>query len=618
MKKLLSKNFLPIFLLWCSFSMLGNATDTSQGEEGEIGSNITHRHPAQFKRLETYSSLLPTQRLSLQDAEGIIANHHPSQFKGREKYDPAITEGLRHFFRSSKHQERWLVEHCPVLIPLKDALKIFMDKNGSSKPFTKKLQLEMALREGEKNITPVWLLWAYFRYAASVSEVSEDERDLFMHVVNPHIFTGLLEEDAWQDDFKTLFSIGLADDKDNTTDTSYYSQNMHFDMLDYIEAELFKALPIRMYYPCAGIGKFGLSFLVNRYLEMVFPLGLPSSQLRAHGTKMSQVGFIVHDGLHGDVDPRLSVLKMHVFQETDEFVGKGGGAKDFVKFYVPQVSYTYAALMEGLKYLSFNFLTRLLPAYGYIDFVKTMAGFHIMIHEYPSYETSFYKQHDFEKVLESLVDGTKESLFSKDVWESSYDPLKTSPLDGKSVLSNQKIKEHAFKNYLLGDPRLFISRTYSQYSNSSEKENSIRKKIENVTIKTSPRFIDVNFSFKSGQSLRYTYTTLYHKWLNIEDSLSLLKLTGVVLPKPDILNLGLEESRKTVLTFLKTVRQELGKLLDHFLNRGLFFATYKGGNELSFSDCYFKRHFKQYEKINAVLINALARQSLKDNGKVNQ
>ena len=89
------------------------------------------------------------------------------------------------------------------------------------------------------------------------------------------------------------------------------------------------------------------------------------------------------------------------------------------------------------------------------------------------------------------------------------------------------------------------------------------------TIKESKRFIDLNWHTKNGAEASFSLPTLYHKWLNADDTISLLAYGGIIITKPELDGLKISVQRKEALALLSTINLEVNKLADDFLNTSI-------------------------------------------------
>lgn len=549
------------------------------------------------------------------EAEGLAAQHLPAFFKGREQFKPALVHSYRTFIQTSAQQGNTepFDQHVPALFSAAAELKDYIHQEYQAPlQITDKAQKfldEISMQQSNNNISPVWLIGAYLRYAAALSNIGSDERDLLLHLVNPSVLKSITAtNEAWAAHVGGFHSILIAEDLSDDSKYSHAFSNLHGEIVDLLKDELAKSFPSHTVYPFAGIAKFGVSFLIGCYLDQVFPIGLPPRNNRdnknpGHGTRMSRVTFSIHDVVHADLDPRENSLEKLIYYATDAFVEMGGNGPGFIKFYTPIAVRRYMALMACLKAINHAFLSQLLPYAGKEEYKKAMLGFFLMTHEYAFYNSSSFTNNDLADVIHKLVAGSKSGLLSNEAWESSYDPLQTSPFNGASTFSEAELINYAFNNKLVKDNTVSVGKSFYSLFPQPPREESIRKLVHRAraTPSISGRFIDIEFDLRTGQKKRYTYPTLFLKWHNIDDSLGLLKMAGVKIAKPDIAGLELPEARKVVTKTLNTVRSELMKLIDHFESRATFFATQPGPNGTSMADRYFQWQFKTQTRLDEVI-----------------
>jgi len=570
------------------------------------------------------------------ETEGLAAKHLPSQFIGLKQFNPALLHKYRATVGTTmnnplrNYNVGLLCQHNEALVPLVASLKRFIADENISPAVTLKHAIsqrfidEISRHEKDSDLTLTWMLLIHMRYAVAVSELSADEHDLYKHFVHSNILGGLLEDNAWIDHYKSLFSIATADRNDSSS-SYYYAPNIDHSVSDLIDQELNKHYPAPVILPFVDIAKFGVTFLIQCYLQNVFPLGLPSQKkhdgkLSAHGVRLSSGLFIIHDLLHTIIDPRKKALELHIKKKTDAFAAKDGYAPAFVKSYTPIAVQRLTAIMQCLSMIQHYFMTHLLPRYGKNEYTQAMNGLFFIMHEYPSYNDSLFENNDLEDIIRSLSNGTKKSLLSKSRWGSPEDPLKTSPIDGKSHLgvnedeTKAKIIQYVFSEVLLKNeitilkPRHFdeltaLKLTTKDYEKAKRKK--IRSLIHSVELKQSQRFIDVEFTMKDGNHIKNSYATLYHKWTNMDDSLGLLKMAGIVIAKPKLAGLSIDESRALAQTTLRQVRKQLAGTIDQFRDRAIFFANLKQKDGTSLTECYFQWQFKTQTRLDEVIAKAV-------------
>lgn len=568
-------------------------------------------------------SYSPRYSLSNQEAHALAVQKLPANFKGHNDINLEVVNGYRAFIRNSPNISQIVqVDHVEALKPLTTALKKYILQNPALEPnVTNRFYLEITEREKANKIDPVWLIFVHLRYAAAVSELSKDERNLFKHLVNPQILRGLFESNSWLDHYKAITSIALADDHKNSTGATYTFQNVHYEIGELIDKQILKYFPPTVFYPFPGIGKFGICFLIQSYINQIFPLGLPAAnkndnRIQAHGSKLSRVSFMIHDTLHADVDPRGGTVKAHIINKTEQYYSRGGITIPFVKYYTPLAVKYYIVLMHSLEQIYNKFIQHLLPYYGKNEFQRAMVGFFLIVHELPAYRGDVYSNNDLEDIISSMVKWSKAAQNSKFSWESSFDPLNTSPIDGKSIFCKEQIFRSFVDKHLAKDARILMPSCYYSTSPLPDRAEYIRELVSGYKITNSDRFIDAEIVFRTGQIIKYSLPTLYHKWTNLDDSIGLLKLAGINIIKPDLTGLEREASRKLARDTINQVREQLVILLDDFARKAKFYAIHQFEPQPSLTNKFFTWHFATTTRINATIDKSLEKiKQPKDGGK---
>ncbi len=150
--------------------------------------------------------------------------------------------------------------------------------------------------------------------------------------------------------------------------------------------------------------------------------------------------------------------------------------------------------------------------------------------------------------------------------------------DDDRALLITEAKKFAAKNYVLQIPQQYYTdlRTARE-----ERERKAKLELIKATdVKSSPHFVDVTFTLRTGQKKRYSVSLLAQKWSNADDYLGLLNFAGIAIEKPDIT--GLDEEQKVAsmeATFaqMKKGLSELVREYEHFALE-VFEAPRRGAN----------------------------------------
>ena len=165
----------------------------------------------------------------------------------------------------------------------------------------------------------------------------------------------------------------------------------------------------------------------------------------------------------------------------------------------------------------------------------------------------------FSEAVEALAQETIARLRSEDSWESPYDYFVTSPLTGQAKATDKEIETG------------FLDAT------SSEPDTRIK-------VQRSSRFLEVKSLTSKGYEKITSFATLFHKYQNADDALSLLRYAGIKLDKPDLSEIQNEaDKREKAMAFLGKVCDELCVLINDFQQVALDLSQQKPVRKLDVS-----------------------------------
>lgn len=542
----------------------------------------------------------PTLRPSTWVVENQLASQFPAHFKGIHFYKPELVRPYRHFLQNLKHSDRAYLQPHDSLKYLANSLGKFIASQDQNISAFKTIKAELVSHLRSNTVNAAWLMSACFRSAAAMSRISLDERNVFQHVIKPESETRMYDFS----DQENSVAYWEHFDEIRSLDKISRTENFTFTNLDYsfslkLRQKLKELFPEELYYPFAGVGKFGIALLIKGYLKNEYLLGLPKKRIKAHGTDLSPLSFLMHDLFHGNIDPRLDELLTWLCTEADSHVANGGDAQVFFDW-IPYVVQKYTDLMACFEVIYHEFLTRLLPHYGADEFNKVMVGLFLILHEYPGFNIKTFQSIDLENIIQDLCHQSIETINDEDGWESPEDLFETSPIDGSSSLGLdqtealvERLKEKALEE--VSSSMVF---PLDYYSAAPEVQKEFRRNlISTCHLDMNERFIDVKFVLKSGKELQYSYATLYHKWQNMDDAQGLLQLAGIQIEKPTLDESHLKRSRELVQDTLKHVQKEVAGIIRHFKDRAVFFVNYKDREGLSLNDRFRMFHFRQEQSL---------------------
>jgi len=590
------------------------------------------------KETKDWQLALPKQvnlRLNSNDVQALATHVLPSQFIGSDRLRPGMTYGSDLLNRKAETLEELvnsiLYQHRGDLEPLVLAIKDFIASENDGQLVKEKAAIaqsyidEISMRISKKQIDLFWLSFVHFRYLIAMSDVSEPEYELFRHFSYPNLLKGFTALGHETDFVKILLSLGLDETFDGRTITQPYSPTLSYKIWEQIDEELMKYSLVNRTFPMLGTGKAGVSFMVQCYLQNISIIGMPSQKKRdgrlpAHGVRMSVGPFALHDLAHQLVDSRMAIVRAHIFKAADYFVKKGGDATDLVRAYTPIALHKYFTLMNAFLRLQQLLMRFLLATNDQQAYKKAMLGFFYITHEYPVYDDSIFQQNDLSFLISKAIDYTILVLFDPQMWESAEDPLMTSPIDGASHLgandqeTKAKIAQYVFSEILIKNNLIALTdRDMKQMLNlpsdqqEAFKRKKIKEKIKAININLSELFIDVEFKMRDGNAHKFPFPTLKFKWGNLDDTLGLLKMAGVLIKKPDLSDMSFEQSRIVVRQTLDDARARLVGCIEYFKALALSLANTKGVDNMSLTDQYFKWHFNLQTNIDQLAEKSLTK-----------
>ncbi len=515
-----------------------------------------------------------------------------ADFKGSDQVDLAMVKAYRDQLQTVNAGDEDFQDlvHNPSLLPLVEKLESFLEGKTNNKNLARLLD-EIKFHKKWDDISPRWIFDVHFRMATALGERTADEIEIFSHVVHPEVFFGMLTPGATVNSLSAYLSVEKYDTRGNELPQYWVADGISPEATDELSIATRKALPKRALYPCLEAGKFGIPFLIECILQDVFPAGFPTTTLRGHGSTLSMYGFAAHEVLHSLLDRRQYELVSYVMREATKYYESGGNIPLFIEVAPKVAAAKYTNLMQSL----YDIYDAMVTAYATSDdkplFHRDIAGFFWILHEKEgSFPSEIYGLTELQDALNMATsfptnetEPTEHSDFSTyDSWDSSFDPLETSPITGASPKSDEEIYSLVIGNMTMGDANCYKYTGF--YSEIPIQENNIVQK----SIKRTERFIDVAFKLRDGSELAYSFPTLYHKWANMNDNLALLRYAGNTIAKPDLSQqAGPREAAQAVLL---SVEIGIQSLVQHFRERAIHFALIaKEGEGSSIAERFSQR-----------------------------
>lgn len=485
---------------------------------------------------------------------------------GKETLVPQVLEvfkQVREIYRESDQRPEKL--HLNIFKPYTEYLLKTM-KEGDQNDHVQKLIQEVQDILEEGNIPLDWFLDAHFRYLKFMGGISEAEKAIFSHTPHNLYLKLLLEDDSPNNPvrLRALFSENENNDVPETIKVIDQKIQEHLDM------------PI--FYPCLGAGIFPVQLLLNCWMDGIYLIGMPTTGIKkVHGEDATPLGFGYHDFFHALLDDRRNRLFRYIEKAISQYETSSQTKKSvsgFATHFVPLAVQKYYLFMSALKHAHTNTTDKL-----------ALLGKFIAFHEILKLPKSIFKFSSLSDVMTQILQKKLSYYQLTSAWENPEDPLQTSPVDGSSSLSEEQIKEIALDEAV--KDQTFTFTIDGRKTEGEEKKKCVR---QNWTFKIaySSQFIDVIFGNSEGVQKTYSYPTLLRKWNNLDTSLALLKMGGILLEKPALDGVN---DRDIVMGALTKVRTELQAALRHFGEKAI---ESFGKGEGSFASTY-EAKFKAIE-----------------------
>lgn len=485
-----------------------------------------------------------------------------SKMDGAKKIDQEAIALYRAAFaaiekESDEFDEMALTEHFDVLIPIAQRALRYATKLQESIPTLSFLTEEINYRLESNDITPNWLLCLGLRLQAGISTPSEEEKDIFAHTPNPgeKFIKSLYHRSAWKSHEKTLHALKTFKEKNHLYLTTHYElPHSDYKSIKQHISSLNKELPEAVFYPLFFTGGLDFSYIAENIFDEVYPIAHSRNDQKGHGVTMSPVSFTIHDYLHAELDPRRPALITFFLNELDKQIGLGDITLKSAPIIIAYTKKLYSLYKDSFKQLLHLYFKKLATDENLPEFQRAMAAIHHLFHESTSLSPKVFEESNFENVLrlimeqKPLSDSEKSSNDDVFSWDSPTDPFITSPVDGSSSLTD---------GGMITELKALVNRAHKLPDTAP------------FTIKESKRFIDVTFTTEEGENLYYSLPTLFHKWNNADDYVSLLNYGGTKLEKPQLEGIPHRLQRDQAIKLLEAVRQEVEILTTDFLDASI-------------------------------------------------
>jgi hypothetical protein len=282
-------------------------------------------------------------------------------------------------------------------------------------------------------------------------------------------------------------------------------------------------------------------------------------QLKAHGINIDSEGFTIHDYSHQRLIQanESNAFENYVLSQSNKAFDKGQAVDPFVTDLLPKALDRHNGIYHLFQVIMLRLMDRALETKDIASFKQAMAGQFMMQREYPGLSYEAYEMDSAKCVIHTIADKTYDVMSSPSVWLSPQDPLKTSPVDGTSALTDEKIVEKTIKSINKETPQETVSGSYNAAPSAED--------IYKYDVKRHPRYIDVAITLKNGRQIHQTYFTNYHKWTNLDDTLSILNYAGIKISKPSLEGKDADKARKICFGVLSQTHQQALAQVSHYV-----------------------------------------------------
>lgn len=602
----MKKTFLAILSTTFLTSITGlNATTTLKDRLGVFDDTITSvtQHP-------TFASFAKKYPRA---AEGSTSVDFDTLSKIRTKYEN-LSYGDQ--IRAMRSADPLFLEEARKLV---DFMK---SEPHAEMPAVKKMINKIESRIEKNLVTPRWLMTLPLEYVAATSDISEEELDFYRHIFD-HDQSKHIKS---REDFLTASKF-LVPGKTRFLKivlSSLLHQNPPYGKVyskdtDRIVIDMDKSLVGTLGYTIPGISKFSITFMNALMSDQIMPISIPSKKkqdiqphaapsqldggsepaqntlsieqisgdepraadvqahvqnqpqvqepaqpkLKAHGLETDAEGFTVHDYSHQRLiqDNEEHAFRSYILSAATKAFEKGEAVEPFIKRLTPNALDRHNGIYHLQQVIMIRLIDRALTTKDFKSLRQAMLGQFVMQHEYPGLGYKAYEMDSAKDVIQYMADKTNSIVSSSSLWLSPYDPLMTSPIDGSSPLSDADIVDKFLKKLKKG--YYHDTLPYNVFCDAG-KPILPSEDIDRSEVKRTQRHIDVTIKLKNGSEIHQSFDTYYHKWTNLDDTLSLLGYAGIKLSKPSLEGTSEQDAHRICFNLLSQTHQQIMAQVSHY------------------------------------------------------
>lgn len=529
-------------------------------------------------------------KLSADEAEQLAARHQPRFYTGFKKYNPAIVHGYRQQLQQSKSQPGLNATqnaHCESFVAVCEKFKKHIQTQNINYVIKEFFVAEIDKQIRDNKLSSYWVDILMVRYTAAIDELGFNASYPKMDII--------MADKLWTSHSATKNYLESADDE---------TPNLNAKITEIVD-EFYND---ETYYYCLGSTHLGVAFLTSSFIQRVYPVAIfPAAKVsRLHGRHMGSFANHTHDIAHGLNGINVDKVIEYISIKSTNFSDITEEQYCFASWFTPYAMARFRAIFTCMQHIYVAFISRLLPSCNQSEFKLAMVGFFILAHEPGSILNSYMLDcNDIISILRNLVRRTKNDPFVFRDVDRFRDLLRSSLLDGRiDYTTIPKTYEHINVNdiHFTSDSieRFPVNMQNGIDLNCQARINSL---ISNSKVSYKVPLV-ITHTLSNGQQFDIEYDTGYVDWLELDDHIALLNLSGIPFKKPNMNGLNYEQSIECAEQTGKIVDAHMRDLLDHFEKHALYFLQEPDHTGKSLKDMYFQWHFRHTSFVDAQIEKA--------------
>jgi hypothetical protein len=288
-----------------------------------------------------------------------------------------------------------------------------------------------------------------------------------------------------------------------------------------------------VFLPIPGLGKIGITAILEMWLEHVYPVPLTYGSYQAHGIELGSAVGAMHDKAHGIIDNRRFEV-MAAIVKILQMIGRDG--KDVMRFLplatqamVERYTAFNSVLRSYVRTKKANFTSRSQrDAAARAEYNGGIAPLFMLFHEKYSFRANVLEETTLEGAVAKLC-ANGSSI--DDHAEREFDELGTL-FNPKSDLVDEEIIAIVGRRPL---PSVNIFPTLEAGVAAPVTIGDYFAKLGNWSVSRGRVYTEIRFNeLATGKEVKVQVTTARYVFDSAQDHNKLLKLVGLEVPTPDI------------------------------------------------------------------------------------